>query len=140
MQTATIISIVSATIIIGLSIGVTMYLDPTKKYSSLDHLKSSVSGSQSMETRCDNLRKSLTTRDTSSNTTNNVMNYNLQRMYGQCFMKVNDGTGTGTEEAEPLQVDLIPMTGCYGDKFIWSLKSDAQFDFCPDLNPDEPLN
>lgn len=138
MQTATIISIVSATIIIGLSIGVTMYLDPTKKYSSLDHLKSSVSGSDSMETRCQNLRNSLTTTDTSDTNANNVMNYNLQRMYGKCMMNVDDGTG----ETEPVPVDLIPMTGCHSDnnKFIWSLKDDAQFDFCPNLVSGQTLS
>ena len=129
MQTATIISIVSATIIIGLSIGVTMFLDPTKKYSSLNHLKSSVSNSNSMEDRCQNLLTSLTTTDTNDNNANNVMNYNLQRMYGECTIDVDDGTG----QTEPFPVDLIPMTGCHGDKFTWSLKPDAQFDFCPNL-------
>ena len=135
MQTATIISIVSATIIIGLSIGVTMFLDPTKKYSSLDHLKSSVSSSDSMETRCQNLRNSLTTTKTDETNANNVMNYNLQRMYGECFMNV-DG------ETEPLQVDLIPMTGCHSDndKFTWKLKEDAQFDFCPNLEKGQTLS
>ena len=133
MQTATIISIVSATIIIGLSIGVTMYLDPTKKYSSLDHLKSSVSGSDSMETRCQNLQNSLTTTKTDETNANNVMNYNLQRMYGECEMEVDDGT-------EPLQVDLIPMTGCSGEKFTWKLKPEAQFDFCPNLVSGQTLS
>tara|TARA_E500000178_G_scaffold353182_1_gene418408 strand:- start:319 stop:738 length:420 start_codon:yes stop_codon:yes gene_type:complete len=138
MQTATIISIVSATIIIGLSIGVTMYLDPTKKYSSLDHLKSSVSSSQSMETRCNNLLNSLTTTQTDNTNANNVMNYNLQRMYGECEMKVDDGTG----KTESILVDLIPMTGCHSDndKFTWSLKPDAQFDFCPNLEKGKTLS
>ena len=135
MQTATIISIVSATIIIGLSIGVTMFLDPTKKYSSLNHLKSSVSNSNSMEDRCQNLLTSLTTTDTNDNNANNVMNYNLQRMYGKCEMEVDDGTGDNNS----ILVDLIPMTGCHGDKFIWSLKTDTQFDFCPSLQPGQKL-
>ena len=136
MQTSTIISIVSATIIIGLSIGVTMYLDPTKKYSSLDHLKSSVSSSQSMDTRCNNLRTSLTTTNTSDANANNVMNYNLQRMYGECFMNVVDGT----DQTESILVDLIPMTGCEGPNFNWKLKTEAQFDFCPDLTPGQTLD
>ena len=136
MQTATIISIVSATIIIGLSIGVTMYLDPTKKYSSLDHLKSSVSNSESMEDRCQNLLTSLTTHRSDDTSANNVMNYNLQRMYGECTIDVDDGTG----QTEPFPVDLIPMTGCHGDKFTWKLKTDAQFDFCAQLQPGQELS
>ena len=135
MQTATIISIVSATIIIGLSIGVTMYLDPTKKYSSLDHLKSTISSSNSMDTRCTELRNSLTTTNSNNSAANNVMNYNLQRMYGVCEMKIDDGTGETSTN-----VDLIPMTGCSGENFTWKLKEDAQFDFCPDLKPGQTLN
>ena len=129
MQTATIISIVSATIIIGLSIGVTMYLDPSKKYSSLNHLKSSVSSSDSMITRCSDFKHSLTTPTSNSTTKNNVMNYNIQRMYGEC-----------TNE-NGIFVDLIPMTGCTSaNGFNWKLKNDINLDFCPNLVSGQSLS
>lgn len=127
MKTATIVSIVSSALIIGLSIGVTMYFDPVKRSSSLQNHQSSLQTSQSMIDRCTQLKQSMiATTPTGVTATNNVMNYNIQKLYGIC-----------TKNNET--VDLIPMTGCTSENgFTWKMKEDISF--CPDLQSGTSLN
>ena len=126
MKTATIVSIVSSALIIGLSIGVTMYFDPVKRSSSLQKHQSSLQASQSMIDRCAQLRQSMTATTPTGVTTNNVMNYNIQKLYGIC---------TKNNEI----VDLIPMTGCTSKNgFSWKMKEDISF--CPNLQNETSLN
>ena len=126
MQTATIVSIVSAALIIGLSIGVTMYFDPVKRSSSLQNHQSSLQSTQHMIDRCNNLLTSLTTTNTNDKNANNVINYNIQKLYGTC-----------TKDKDI--VDLIPMTGCTSENgFEWIMKEDVSF--CPGLNSGTVLN
>ena len=83
--------------------------------------------SNDMKTMCSNF-ESIMGQTKQVNGINNVMNYNTQRLHGQCYLKL------GPENNLEKPVDLLRLTGCHGEKFKWKLKQDSSiFDFCPDM-------
>tara|TARA_Y100000591_G_C21780181_1_gene670557 strand:- start:343 stop:732 length:390 start_codon:yes stop_codon:yes gene_type:complete len=122
LNRTTLISIVATSIIIGLSIGLTSMFGPTQ--TSLEKHKQAIIDSDDMKIRCKQFKNIMNTTE-QVNGVNNVMNYNVQRLHGQCYLQIGDGE-------KP--VDLLKMTGCHGDGFVWKLKEDSSiFDFCPDM-------
>lgn len=125
MNRTTIISILATSIIIGLSIGLTNMFGP--KQSSLEIQKNKIINSDDMKTTCSNF-ESIMDQTKQVNGVNNVMNYNMQRLHGQCYLKL------GPENNLRKPVDLLRLTGCHGEKFEWKLKQDSSiFDFCPNM-------
>lgn len=115
----TMISIAASAIIIGLSIGITSMFSP--QLGSIQKQRNSIIKSGTMKTRCAQFQDILNQSEQAEGE-NNVMAYNLQRLYGQCFMNNRP-------------VELLKITGCTKTNgFEWKLKDDASiFDFCPDL-------
>jgi hypothetical protein len=125
LNRTTLISIVATSIIIGLSIGMTSMFGP--KQTSLEKHKQSILDSDDMQNRCSQFKNIMNTPK-QVNGVNNVMNYNMQRLHGQCYLQIGEGE-------KP--VDLLKMTGCHGDGFTWKLKEDSSiFDFCPNMKTD----
>ena len=120
LNRVTMISIAASAVIIGVSIGLTSLFSP--KLGSMDSHKKNVIDSSEMKNRCQQFEELLNTKDRKEGQ-NNVMIYNLQRLYGQCFF--ND---------QP--VELLKITGCTGsNNFDWKLKDDVGiFDFCPNIS------
>lgn len=124
LNRTTIISIIATSIIIGLSIGMTIYFNP-ESISSLERHYNTVTNSVEMQSRCSNL-VDMMNQDEQIEGKNNVMAYNLQRLHGQCYVIDN-----GAE----VPVELLKLTGCSGEKLRWKLKEDSSiFDFCPNIN------
>lgn len=127
MNRTTIISIIATSIIIGLSLGLTHMFAPVE--NSLDVRKKAIVNSSEMKDMCNNFVK-IMNNETQQNGINNVMNYNIQRLHGQCYLKIGPDND---KVSKP--VDLLKMTGCSGDAFVWKLKEDSSvFDFCPDIS------
>ena len=120
LNRVTMISIAASAVIIGVSIGLTSLFSP--KLSSIDSHKKSVVDSSEMKNRCKQFQELLNT-DKQTDSQNNVMIYNLQRLYGQCFF--NDRP-----------VELLKITGCTKENgFDWKLREDSSvFDFCPNIS------
>ena len=82
----------------------------------------------SMTNTCSNLNTIMkqTTLETDKN---NVINYNIQRLYGQCYLIDEKG-------AEIKPIELLGMNGCGKlDNTKWTYKDTGLFDFCPNFKP-----
>lgn len=122
----TLLSTFAGIIILSVSIGLSSYFNPQRIKNNLDNHKTNVT--KDMEELCGNIRYALS-QDKQSNGINNVMNYNLQKLHGQCYMLIGP---PGEKVKKP--IELVKMTGCSGDNFVWEVKQDSSiFEFCPAL-------
>ena len=120
MNRTTIISIIATSLIIGISIGVTHFFSPSV-ISNIEKHKQDIKNSDTMKNTCTAF-KNMFNQQKQSLYTNNVMAYNLQRLHGQCYIKVGN-------DRKP--VELVKLTGCHGNNFEWTMKEDSNIlDFC----------
>ena len=126
MNRTTIMSIIATSIIIGLSIGMTAYLNPSKVSNFKTHRDNIIEDSN-MKEMCNNFKRMMNQSSIESGK-NNVIAYNLQRLHGQCYIQVGD-------KKKP--IELLKLNGCNHDtnsQLSWELKKDSSiFDFCKKL-------
>ncbi len=119
LNRVTLISIAAGAITIGVSIGLTSMFGPS--LGGVNRHKKNIINSNEMKNRCQQFQNALNAEDRVAGQ-NNVMIYNMQRLYGQCFFNDNP-------------VELLKITGCTKENgFEWKLREDGSiFDFCPDI-------
>tara|TARA_A100000164_G_scaffold254874_1_gene227094 strand:+ start:826 stop:1254 length:429 start_codon:yes stop_codon:yes gene_type:complete len=127
---ATIISIIATAIIMGLSIGLTSYFNPQKIKSSLEQHADDVKKDKTMTTMCTNIQRIMNQSVLDSNE-NNVQNYNIQRLHGQCYL-----LDENNKDLKP--IELLRMNGCGNiEGTSWRYKDPGMFEFCDLKNEDE---
>ena len=124
---ATIISIIATAIIMGLSIGLTSYFNPQKIKSSLEQHSDDVKKDKTMTTMCTNLN-TIMNQSGLKDDQNNVINYNIQRLHGQCYL-----IDENNKDLKP--IELLRMNGCGNiEGTSWQYKDPGMFEFCTNIN------